>query len=132
MNSQEVEVVNEKDVESEDSHCTKEAHSTEIDIDDRHEGTLGSGDELVELGKNSWPNRKGKVSWDVNDVDHDSGRPPKRTAALPNLANQALSHRTDQLSAIPRKRRKISNYTQLIDVGLATSDEEESTYHGNM
>lgn len=115
----------------------KETSSTGRDIDDQE--TLGSDDELVDLGSSN-PNSKRKALWDESgNENHDSSNQSVLSkenviASFGDHQNSQHSISNEKISAAPieqveirrspRKRRKISNYARLIDVGMATSDEE--------
>lgn len=101
------------------------------DNDDQE--TLGSGDELLELGSSN-ASLKRRLSRDEladssqysSNVSKGESRAGKALGGSQATKPGELSQSPKQIGIrrSPRKRRKISNYAQLIDVGMATSDED--------
>ncbi|TQB76114.1 DNA binding protein [Monascus purpureus] len=127
-NSQQKEYMAKMDVEVSKVLPTRD---TGNDNDDQE--TLGSGDELLELGSSN-ASLKRRLSRDEladssqysSNVSKGESRAGKALGGSQATKPGELSQSPKQIGIrrSPRKRRKISNYAQLIDVGMATSDED--------
>lgn len=95
--------------------------------------TLGSGDELLELGSSNASLKRRLSRGELADSSQYSSNVPKGDGRAGQALGGSQATKPGELSQSPkqigirrspRKRRKISNYAQLIDVGMATSDED--------